>query len=113
MLQNWISTEEELEQLKMDPANVNKFEDLFKPEIKELFTQIQYFLIGYLFEPFESNKKTVRRLLGLIINHSDTLRTGLWNLIEEMYNSQIHNNLFDSSFIGQKGNHYIYLICFY
>ena len=61
------------------------------------------FLEGYLWEPFESNKISVYRILGYLINNNPFLFELLWKRIDDISQNQFTKNIFHKSCIYDKG----------
>ena len=61
-------------------------------------------MIGYLFEPFEGNKKSIKKLIGIIINFSECERNRLWNLVDNLYYGQLNTNIFNNQSINEVNN---------
>lgn len=62
-----------------------------------------------MFEPFEGNKKSVKNLIGIIINFVSEERNNIWALVDNLYYSQLRSNLFNSEFILEDNSKHILL----
>ena len=79
------------------------FSSKIVPNIEQMFDLVLSFSIGYLFEPFQSNKRSVRAIIGIVINTFDNLRVKLWTQIEGLFRAQTENMLYTSPVLGNQG----------
>lgn len=66
----------------------------FKEQVGQMKRLVFHFLEGFLWEPFESPKKSVHRLLGQLVNRDSNLFELLWDRIDQLSHEQFTRNGF-------------------
>lgn len=100
LIKTWMLASKNLQESENLPT---PFKQNLQNQIKQISHTVFYFLEGYLWEPFESNKTLVLQILGYLVNQHSELLEYLWTRIDGIALMQFTNNVFQKSSLLHKG----------